>query len=102
MVRTPAPFAVGVRSATGAARGAGEHHVTVGAAETEAGDTGINGLRRQLHRFGQHPQSAVGEPKLFVLCVGEARRRGNAMVQAEHDLDQTGDTRCALGVAQLP
>ena len=61
----------------------------------------MNGFRRQFHRFGQHPQSAVGEPKLFVLRVGEAGRRDHAMVQAQHDLDQTGDTGCALGVAEV-
>ena len=61
----------------------------------------MNGFRRQFHRFGQHPKAAVGEPKLFVLRIGEAGWRYHSMVQAEHDLDQAGDTGCALGVAEV-
>ena len=61
----------------------------------------MNGFRRQVHRFGQHPQSAVGEPELFVLRVGEAGRRYHPVVQAEHHLDQAGDTGGALGVAEV-
>ena len=61
----------------------------------------MNGFRRQFHRFGQHSQSAVGEPELFVLRFGEAGRRDHSVVQAEHDLDQAGDTGSALGVAEV-
>ena len=61
----------------------------------------MNGFLRQFHRFGQHTKAAVGESKLFVLRISEAGWRYHSVVQAERDLDQAGDTGCALGVSEV-
>src|SRR5262249_40721927 len=75
--------------------------MTIRAAYAKAGDARVYGSRRQLHRFGEQPKSAIGQPKLCVLGFGEPGRWYNSVVQAQDDLDQPGNAGCALSVAEV-
>jgi hypothetical protein len=73
----------------------------VGAAETEAAHRGVIAVGGQLQRFGQQPEPVLGQPQPNVLRIGIPARRHDTVVQGERDLDQTGDARRALGVAEV-